>query len=281
MKKLLSFLFIVCTVFALLQAEKTVAVATFEVVGDTVKKGEAEVITELYIAELQETGKIAVVDRSKFTKAFTELNFQESDWSNASKTAKLGNAVNAELLSRGKIMRLGYRLYITVSLIDAKTAKVLSTKKSEIRNVDNIPSILSVFVSELTSIYAHLPHQETKKVYIGMRGPAGGMVFRIEEGRAWEVSEILGGANWEGAKTMCENYRGGGFSDWYLPNKEELNWIYKNLVKTGKIEDENCYWSSSQASNYKYYAWCQDFDGGKQDDDYKSFTRNVRAVRIF
>ena len=73
MKKLLSFLFIVCTVFALLQAEKTVAVATFEVVGDTVKKGEAEVITELYIAELQETGKIAVVDRSKFTKAFTEL----------------------------------------------------------------------------------------------------------------------------------------------------------------------------------------------------------------
>ena len=44
MKKLLSFLFIVCTVFALLQAEKTVAVATFEVVGDTVKKGEAEVI---------------------------------------------------------------------------------------------------------------------------------------------------------------------------------------------------------------------------------------------
>lgn len=178
-------------------------------------------------------------------------------------------------------MRLGYRLYITVSLIDAKTAKVLSTKKSEIRNVDNIPSILSSFVSELTSIYALQTHQETKKVYIGMRGPAGGMVFRIEEGRAWEVSEILGGANWEGAKTMCENYRGGGFSDWYLPNKEELNWIYKNLVKTEKIEDENCYWSSSQASNYKYYAWCQDFDGGKQDDDYKSFTRNVRAVRIF
>ena len=72
----------------------------------------------------------------------------------------------------------------------------------------------------------------------GCKGPGGGTVFHMEEGKAWEVSEWLGKANWEEAKKICKKYRGGGLSDWYLPNKEELKWIYKGVIETDKHAEE-------------------------------------------
>ena len=73
----------------------------------------------------------------------------------------------------------------------------------------------------------------------------------------------MGEANWEDAKELCRNYRGGGgYSDWYLQNQEELNWIYMNLRKTGKIAGDSRYWSSSFYSSS--CAWNQSFSGGFQ-----------------
>ena len=67
---------------------------------------------------------------------------------------------------------------------------------------------------------------------IGYAGPGGGTIFYVEGNKVWEVSERLGSATWDDAKTRCYQYRGGGYDDWYLPSKEELNLIYENLVKT-------------------------------------------------
>ena len=51
--------------------------------------------------------------------------------------------------------------------------------------------------------------------------------------------------------------RGGGYDDWYLPTKEELNWIYDNLRRKGKITGDTWYWSSSSYS--ANLAWVQIF----------------------
>jgi len=270
MKKLFSILFLVCIVSTLAIAEKTVAVATFDVVGNAVSKDEAETITELYIAELVATGKVVVTDRANFSKLLTELKFQGSDWSDATKTIKLGNALNAELISRGKIMKLGNKLYISATLIEAKTAKVLSSSKAEITDLGEAPNVLVGFAKTLIK---RLPLE------IGDIGPGGGLIFYIEGNKAFECSELLGEAYWEKAKRMCAEYRGGGYRDWYLPTKEELNLIYENLKKTGKIMDDNWYWSSSSSSTNS--AWFQSFNSGGQDDLYKSGTISVRAVRVF
>ena len=124
--------------------------------------------------------------------------------------------------------------------------------------------------------------EEKKVVNIGDKGPGDGLVFYIDidTGEAWEVSGDLGIATWEEAKTICKNHRGGGFSDWYLPNKEELNWVYENLVISKKIEDDKCYWSSY--SNAKSTAWFQYFNDGKGVHNFRDFPGvSVRAVRIF
>jgi TolB-like protein len=116
---------------------------------------------------------------------------------------------------------------------------------------------------------------------IGDHGPGGGIVFFAQGGRYMEVSEILGQHNWSSALTAARNYRGGGFSDWHLPTKDELNLIYLNLraKNIGSLGD-SWHWSSSERSNYD--AWGQRFsDGYQYDFNGKTNASSVRAVRVF
>ena len=124
-------------------------------------------------------------------------------------------------------------------------------------------------------------NKETKSApKIGDKGPGGGIVFYIEGKKAYECSEIIGEEEWEEAKTLCKNYRGGGKSDWYLPTLEQLNQIYKNLRKTKKISDNECYWSSTPDSD-KTLVMIQDFSDGEQWTNYKWVPNSIRAVRVF
>lgn len=119
-------------------------------------------------------------------------------------------------------------------------------------------------------------------VKIGDIGPGGGLVFYIEGNRAYECSEVLGERNWRDARDLCREYRGGGYDDWYLPDSDELNYIYQNLRKPGKISGNSWFWSSSAYYDYSYvYAWGQRFSDGYQYYYNKDFTYSVRAVRSF
>lgn len=115
---------------------------------------------------------------------------------------------------------------------------------------------------------------------IGDIGQADGIIFRIDRNNIWEVSEKLGVGNWERAKTLCKEHRGGNHDDWHLPTKEELNWVYESLIKTKKIKDEEYYWSSTEED--KDNAVGHDFKEGLQYGSIKTYEDNsVRAVRSF
>lgn len=252
-------------------APKSMAVATFDITGNAVSSDEAESITELYIAELVSTGKVSVVDRTNFNKILKEMQFQAGDWANSEKTVKLGTAAGAEIISRGQIIKLGSKMYLSATLIDVKTAKVLSSAKVQFVSIDDIFGILTKFAKDAV---------EGLSLKIGDIGPGGGLVFYIEGNRAYECSEVLGEGSWSEAIALCSEYRGGGYDDWYLPSRDELNYIYQNLRKSGKISGNSWFWSSS--ASYSDYAWGQRFsDGFQKSDVYKSNTLSVRAVRAF
>ena len=85
------------------------------------------------------------------------------------------------------------------------------------------------------------------------------------------------------AAAIAKAHRGGNYSDWYLPNKNELNKLYIGRIAIGNFAN-NGYWSSSEydASNtYKFFAGKQDFGNGVQDYDVKGLTFYVRAIRAF
>jgi hypothetical protein len=80
------------------------------------------------------------------------------------------------------------------------------------------------------------------------------------------------------AALLCSRYKAGIYEDWYLPSKAELNQLYLHSAAVGNLSATN-YWSSTEASKAK--AWDQEFGGGFQFKDNKTFTLRVRAVSSF
>ena len=77
-------------------------------------------------------------------------------------------------------------------------------------------------------------------------------------------------------------YSGGGFSDWFLPTRDELNLMYVNLkcaaVPLGNFAN-GYYWSSSEYDSG--LAWFVDFSAGSMSGESKCSALRVRAVREF
>jgi hypothetical protein len=80
------------------------------------------------------------------------------------------------------------------------------------------------------------------------------------------------------AAKLCYDLVLGGYSDWYLPGRDELNILYLNKATIGGFADYS-YWSSSEASSIN--AWTQFFYGGGQYSYNKANVLRVRAVRAF
>jgi hypothetical protein len=81
------------------------------------------------------------------------------------------------------------------------------------------------------------------------------------------------------AAGLARAYAGGGYTDWYLPSKDELNKLYLNKTAIGGFANYG-YWSSTE---YDYgNAWFQYFYNGFQNYGYpKDVTFYVRAIRAF
>ncbi|MBA7587033.1 hypothetical protein ES708_29043 [subsurface metagenome] len=84
------------------------------------------------------------------------------------------------------------------------------------------------------------------------------------------------------AAGVARAYTGGGFSDWFLPSKDELNklWLNRETIGGFTSPDGGDYWSSSE--HYAGRAWCQVFDDPPDMVDwFKWQAPRVRAVRYF
>ena len=79
---------------------------------------------------------------------------------------------------------------------------------------------------------------------------------------------------------MCEDYRGGGFSDWRMPTLAELSLICENLRKPGKIGGGTFYWSSTPYSD-TYYAGMKFSSYCYKENLEPSDVNSVRAIRVY
>jgi len=91
--------------------------------------------------------------------------------------------------------------------------------------------------------------------------------------------DIMAGCSTAGiAARLCRGVTINGYSDWYLPSKDELNQLYINRIAIGGFTTYY-YWSSSE--NASGSAWGQYWDGGAQGSAHKDNPSDVRAVRGF
>lgn len=123
------------------------------------------------------------------------------------------------------------------------------------------------------------------------------VVTDVQTGLMWKrCSEGLSGANcttgsavsilWSPALALANGSTHGGFSDWRMPNREEL----RSLVETGcygpsinssifpgTMSDN--YWTSTSYPTVLRQVWMVDFNLGGIFDSFKTNSRRVRLVR--
>ncbi|HOW16328.1 MAG TPA: hypothetical protein PK443_01305 [bacterium] len=152
---------------------------------------------------------------------------------------------------------------------------------------------------------------------IGDVGPAGGLIFYIDEAEEFEwtfleaapedlesvvwaaeysvtgvidqdigsgsdntlnIISVLGEGNY--AAKRCADHVVGEFNDFFLPSKDELNAMYVNLHEQDLGGFANyVYWSSSEGNGSN--AWSQYFVDGRQDSYGKDTNYHVRCARAF
>ncbi len=83
--------------------------------------------------------------------------------------------------------------------------------------------------------------------------------------------------NWYGAKDGANGFVE-GFSDWFLPNRVQLNQLYTNRAVVAGFAD-TVYWSSSESDAEN--GWAQNFSSGEQLAGPKTNGSHARAVRAF
>jgi hypothetical protein len=112
----------------------------------------------------------------------------------------------------------------------------------------------------------------------------------FERGLGWgkkntaEVMKIAmtkgGGFGWAAHATV--NYSVNGFKDWFIPSRDELNFMYGNLHLNGKGNFRNdTYWSSTafQLHGWGHRFMPQNFANGKQLDYNEGNFQNLHRIR--
>jgi len=114
----------------------------------------------------------------------------------------------------------------------------------------------------------------------GCRGWLSGTSTALVTGAA-NTTTLLGCSETNFAAKLARAVNYGGYSDWYLPSKDELNNLYLNRNLVGNFIDVN-YWSSSEWSPWNStHAWYQSFSDGSQNGDDKNAQKGIRAIRTF
>jgi uncharacterized protein len=120
-----------------------------------------------------------------------------------------------------------------------------------------------------------------RKLIAGARGTA------IGTGKQNTADMLAACTEPDGAAQLCANLNWNGVRGWFLPSRDELAAMYKNLktaapgaFRVGGMADNFTYWTSSQQTA-DMAAHIDFADSGRQHGDDKDFPRRVRAIRAF
>ena len=117
----------------------------------------------------------------------------------------------------------------------------------------------------------------------GCTGVSGADGITLGTGKQNTIDIIAGCPTAGTAARLCYDLVEGGYSDWFLPSKDELYKLYinRNIIGgfTSPVRGGDGYWSSSQYANA--FAWLFGFPLGPWNWVSKGDNHYVRAIRYF
>jgi len=282
-------------VFAQEAALPRLAVVPFSVNTERQKAREDAIAIRNFVqSNMVSSGKYDVMTRDQIDKLLENQRIQVSSISSKENLKKL-ELENVNYIVTGTVDAIDNDYGVTISILDVSTGRFshstsqfMSNTSTDIYNktaalVRNFQQGLS---NEGETVVQTGRSGSSRQYFIGDEGPAGGIVFfdKGESSGGWRYLEAApsrteSNAEWNRALQICKGMEYGGYRDWRLPSKDELNFMYKNLKQKdlGGFSD-NWYWSSEQDRTYACY---QSFTDGSQTYDWKVKMYSVRAVRAF
>ena len=177
-------------------------------------------------------------------KILGEQKFQMSGCVAQECKVEAGQILGVGKIVNGSVGLVGKTYYLTLQLIDVKTGKVeLSAEDTCKCEVDDLldstkrlaKKLLGEKVDELVATapkpatVAIVPPAATAKEtardgrFIAYDN---GTVLDTRTNLMWAAKDNGSDINWVNAKSYCENYRGGGYTDWRMPTQNELAGLY-------------------------------------------------------
>ena len=159
MRKLTLIFAVLLCVANILTAQETKGKPTILVIpfdAKNIEQTEVEVLFDKFTNKIADSGKFKVVDRSKVDEIKKQHEFQNSDWSSDEKAAKLGNALNANMVVVGKLMPFQKKINASFRILDVNTMEIVSTADGVFDDIlvffNKIPEIVKKLTGETKSV---------------------------------------------------------------------------------------------------------------------------------
>jgi hypothetical protein len=68
----------------------------------------------------------------------TEMKFHSAEWSDGDKAARLGGALGANSIIRGRLTKTGERLVIIMDILDINTARVTASSQVQFADINEV-----------------------------------------------------------------------------------------------------------------------------------------------
>ena len=136
------------------KGKPTILVIPFD--AKNIEQTEVEVLFDTFTNKIADSGKFKVVDRSKIDEIKKQHEFQNSNWSSDEKAAKLGNALNANIVVTGQLMPFKDKIVVSFRMLDVNTMEIVTSATARVSDTseffDKIPEIVKKLTGEIKSI---------------------------------------------------------------------------------------------------------------------------------
>jgi hypothetical protein len=220
-------------------AKELPKIAVWDLSHGDIKPAYAKDLTSILVSEISKLGKYEVYSQENVrTLAGWTAERMQLGCTDTKCLTALGQMDIAKLIS-GRVAKIGNMYSVSLNLFDTQNARAEKSVSEFGRSEDELVGLVQVALGKLLGV-------EVSPIRVEQR-PSPSLVKEIDSdgplilysnktvldkrtNLMWAAQDNGTPVNWANAKSYCENYRGGGYTDWRMPTLDELEGLCGNYI---------------------------------------------------
>jgi len=222
-------------------AKELPKIAVWDLTPGDIKGAYAQDLTSILVSEISKLEKYEVYSQENVrTLAGWTAERMTLGCTDTKCLTALGQMDIAKLIS-GRVGKIGNRYSVSLNLFDTQNARAEKSVSEFGRSEDELIDLVQVAVRKLLGEEMVSPPPSTSTARQTSRDGRfiaydDGTVLDTRTNLMWAAKDNGSNINRANAKSYCERYRGGGYTDWRMPTQDELAGLYDSA----KIYRSSC-----------------------------------------